>query len=324
MKLQLLIPQYNETDDVMRPMMESISTQQGIDLKKDIEVVIGNDGSDIKLSGEFLGGFSFPIRYLHYEHTGLPGTRRKLFEQADADYVMFCDADDMFLTNLAIYTILSFADKGFDALVCDFMEEVKDRKTGKILYFPHRKDGTFVHGKVYRRQFLLDNHIVWHPDVKCHEDGGYNTLALKVAKVVKYCQIPIYLWKWRDGSICRKDPLYVPKTYTRMIHSNAWLIKDFLDRGMEEEAKYHAAVLVYGTYFMLNKPIWLDPLNVKYRYETERCFKEYYREHRELFRSIDPEVEKKIIRGTKRRVLMEGVLLEEFTFDEWIRHIEEL
>ena len=38
---------------------------------------------------------------------------------------------------------------------------------------------------------------------------------------------------------------------------------------------------------------------------------------------IDPEVEKKIIRGTKRRVLTEGVLLETFTFDEWIRHIEE-
>ena len=37
MKLQLLIPQYNETDDVMRPMLESIATQQGVDLASDIE-----------------------------------------------------------------------------------------------------------------------------------------------------------------------------------------------------------------------------------------------------------------------------------------------
>ena len=29
-----------------------------------------------------------------------------------------------------------------------------------------------------------------------------------------------------------------------------------------------------------------------------------------------------IIAGTKRRVLKEGVLLEKFTFDDWIRHIE--
>ena len=324
MKLQILIPQYNETKEVIRPMLESISTQQGVDLKNDIEVIIGNDGSDVKLPLDFLGSFPYSIRYLHFEHSGLPGTRGHLFDAASADYVMFCDADDMFLTSLALYTILAYADRGFDALICDFMEEVIEKKTGTSIFFPHKNDCTFVHGKIYRRQFLLDNHIVWHPDVKCHEDSGYNLLAIKVAKEVRHCRIPLYLWKWRDGSICRKDPLYVLKTYTRMIYSNGWLVKDFLDRGMVEEAKFHACSLVYGTYFMLNKPIWLDPMNTKYRFETEKCFQEYYRKHRDLIRSVDPAVEKRIIQGTKRRVLKEGVILEQFTFEEWIRHIEEL
>jgi hypothetical protein len=116
----------------------------------------------------------------------------------------------------------------------------------------------------------------------------------------------------------------VPKTYTRMIYSNSWLIKDFLDRGMVDEARYYCAVLVYGTYYMLNKPIWLDPLNVKYRYETEKCFKEYFSSHKDLFSSVDPKVRREIIAGTKRRVLKEGVLLEKFTFDEWISHIANL
>ena len=324
MKLQLLIPQYNETEDVIRPTLDSIRTQQGVDLKKDIEVLIGNDGSDFKLSEEFLGSFPFSIRYEQFDHSGLPGTRGRLFDLATADYVMFCDADDMLLTNIALYTIFAYTDKGCDALVCDFMEEVMDKKSGRSLFFPHKKDSTFVHGKVYRRQFLLDNHIVWHPDVKCHEDSGYNCLALKVAKDVKHCQIPIYLWKWREGSICRKDPLYVPKTYTRMIHSNGWLVKDLLDRGMVDDARYYVAVLIYGTYYMLNKKIWLDPMNAKYRYETEKCFQEYFRKHKILFQSIDPKMRNRIIAGTKRRVLNEGVLLEQFTFDEWIRHIEEM
>lgn len=124
--------------------------------------------------------------------------------------------------------------------------------------------------------------------------------------------------------ICRKDPLYVLKTYTRMIYSNGWLVKDFLDRGMVEDAKFHACCLVYGTYFMMNKPIWLDPMNAKYRYESEKCFQEYYRKHKDLIRSVDPAIEKRIIQGTKRRVLKEGVILEQFTFDDWIKHIEEL
>lgn len=324
MKLQLLITQYNETDAVIRPMLESISAQQGVDLAHDIEVIIGNDGSDIRLSEEFLGSFSFPVRYVRFDHSGLPGTRKNLFDMATADYVMFCDADDLFLTNLALYTILAYADTGFDALVCDFMEEVKDRKTGRSVFYPHKNDGTFVHGKVFQRQFLLDNGIVWYPDVRCHEDSCFNSLALKVAKDVKHCHIPLYLWKWREGSICRKDPLYVPKTYVHMIYSNDRLVKDFLDRGMMEDAKYYVALLVYGTYFMLNKPIWLDPMNAKYRYLTEKCFQAYFGKRRSLFLSVDPRVRDNIIRGTKHRVLREGVLLEKFTFDSWIKHIEGL
>lgn len=69
---------------------------------------------------------------------------------------------------------------------------------------------------------------------------------------------------------------------------------------------------------------WLDPMNAKYRYETEKCFQEYFRQHKVLFQSVDPRVRNHVIAGTKRRVLKEGVLLERFTFDEWIRHIEEL
>lgn len=324
MKLQLLITQYNETEDVIRPMLSSIATQQGVDLEKDIEVIIANDGSDVKLPMEFLGGFSYPIRYIQCEHSGLPGCRQHLLDTATADFVMFCDADDMFISNLALYTILALADRGFDALVCDFMEEVQDRKTGRSVFFAHKHDHTFVHGKVYRRQFLLDNGIVWHPDILCHEDSCFNLLALKVSKNNRHCSLPLYLWKWRDNSICRSDSWYVPKTYIHMIRSNDQLIEDFLERGMVEEARYYAAVLLYGTYYMMNKPVWLDPMNTQYRYKTEKRFQEYYRKHRELIRGIDPKVEKEIIQGTKRRVLMEGVLLEKFTFDDWIRHIEEL
>ena len=65
MKLQLLITQYNEIEDVIRPMLTSIETQQGVDLKKDIEVIIANDGSDVKLSGDFLGSFSFFRKAYH-------------------------------------------------------------------------------------------------------------------------------------------------------------------------------------------------------------------------------------------------------------------
>ncbi len=324
MKLQLLITQYNETEAVIAPILRSIEVQQGVDLKKDIEVVIGNDGSDVKLSEEFLGSFSYPIIYKHYEHSGLPGCRQNLLDDATAEYVMFCDADDMFLNNTALHIIFSFIEKGFDAFVCDFFEEIVDQKTKKSRFAPHRKDHVFVHGKIYRRQYLIDNGIVWHPELGCHEDSCFNILAQSLTKNLVHCKVPLYLWKWRDNSICRGDELYVPKTYVCMIDSNELLIRDFLDRGRIEDAKKHAVILTYGTYYMLNKQIWRNPLNVKYRYLTEKRFQEYYQKHRDLIRSIDPRLEQEIIRGTKQRVLGEGVLLESFTFSAWIKHIEEL
>ncbi len=324
MRLQLLITQYKETEDIIEPMLTSIETQQGVDLKKDIEVIIGNDGSDVKLSRSFLDSFSYPIRYNDYGHEGLPGCRKNLFNDSTAEYVMFCDADDMFINNLAFNIIFQYIEKGFDAFVCDFIEETVDRKTGKSRFVPHKKDQVFVHGKIYRRQYLLDNGIVWHPDIRCHEDSCFNILAQSLAEDFQYCPIPLYLWKWRAQTICRGDALYVPKTYVHMIESNERLIEDFLNRGRVEDAKKHAVILTYGTYYMLNKPIWRDPMNVKYRYLTEKRFQEYYRTHKELIRSINPRVEQNIIRGTKTRVLGEGVLLESFTFDAWIRHIEGL
>lgn len=323
MKLQILIPQYNETDDIVCNMLDSIKIQQGIDFN-DFEVLFGNDGSDIKLSEELFKQYPFSIKYFQYEHTSPAGTRQKLFEEATADYVMFCDADDMFLSILALNVIFSFIQKGFDALISDFMEEIHDKKNDRILFVPHLKDQVFVHGKVYRRQHIIDNKIEWKADIRYHEDGSYNLLAIHTAKTLKHCNMPIYLWKWRDNSICREDPLYVLKTYTRMIYSNAYLIQDFLDRNMIKQAKMYTATLFYGTYYMLNKPIWLDPMNSKYRYETEKCFKEYYKNHKDLFNSLDESDRNKVIAGSKRRVLTEGVMLEQFTFDEWIKHIEEL
>lgn len=323
MKLQLLIPQYNETDEIVKPMLDSIAIQQGIDFN-DIGVLIGNDGSNIQLSEDFLDSYPYSIRYFQFEHTSPAGTRQKLFEKATADYVMFCDADDMFLNVLAFCTIFYRIDREFDALICDFVEQFKDRETGEVKYITHKKDERFVHGKVYRRQHIIDNNITWREDIRYHEDGTYNILAIHLANKSAYCANPLYMWRWRDNSICRSDPLYVPKTYTRMIYSNAYLVDDFLQRDKLDEAKHQVGILVYNTYYMLNKPVWLDPMNAKYRYETELCMKEYWNNHKDLFDTMDEEMRNTVISGVKQRVLAEGVLLEKFTFDEWIKHIEEL
>ena len=322
MKLQILVPQYNETDDDVRILLSSIYTQQGIDLGSNIEVLIGNDGSITKLSRAILDSFSYHVHYSQFEHSGMAGGRKKLFEMATADYVMFCDADDMFLSNLALYKIFSFMEEGYDAIICDFLEERRD-EAGRVQFIPHKRDGSFVHGKVYRRQFLLDNGVVWYPGFEYHEDSSYNLLAVHLAKKIKLCDEPLYLWKWRDGSVSRQT-LFHMKTFTRVIYSNEYLLRDLLARGEIVAAKIYACMLMYYTYFSLNASIWHEVQNAQYLYDTEKCFQDWFRKYHDLAFNMPIQAEKQIIETTREKAVKRGLVIERITFQDWIKHIEEL
>ena len=62
-KLNILIPQYNEYESDISPLLDSIAIQQNIDFDE-IGVIICNDGSECILSDNFLESYPFEIRFL--------------------------------------------------------------------------------------------------------------------------------------------------------------------------------------------------------------------------------------------------------------------
>ena len=150
MKLQILIPQYEETDKIIKPLLDSIALQQGINFNE-IGVIICNDGSDVFLSEELLNNYPFKIEYYKEPHRGVSGTRNACLDYATAEYVMFCDADDMFYNACGLWIIFREIEVGFDSLVSVFTEETHIPNTKQITYINHEADSTFVHGKVHRR-----------------------------------------------------------------------------------------------------------------------------------------------------------------------------
>ena len=187
MKLQILVPQYKETNEIIKPLLDSIEVQQNVDLKNDVGVIIVNDGTNIHLTKEFLDKYSFNIDYYLNEHKGVSATRNACLDYATADYVMFCDADDMFYNACGLYIIFrEIINGGFDSLVSAFIEETRIPQTGEVAYINHDMDSTFVHGKVHRRQYLIDNKIRWNENLTIHEDSYFNCLCQKFAKELKY------------------------------------------------------------------------------------------------------------------------------------------
>ena len=323
MKLQILVPQYKETDEIIKPLLDSIAIQQSVDFNE-IGVVICNDGSDVFLSDELIRAYPFEIQYHKEKHRGVSGTRNACLDHATADYVMFCDADDMFFNACGLWILLREIDVGFDSLVSVFVEESHMPDTGEVIYINHDNDSTFVHGKVHRRKYLIDNEIRWNEKLTIHEDSFFNILCQNLSKEVKYCQSPFYLWKWRDDSVCRHDPKYILKTYNNLIDSNDALIDEFLSRCAQDKAAFYTAFMIFDAYYTMNKPEWINQENKEYRDATEARFARYFKKRKEMWNAISENDKMMVSNGVRSRMANEGMRMEAVTVWDWLKHIEKI
>lgn len=324
MKLQILVPQYKETDEVVKPLLDSIAIQQNVDFD-DFGVIICNDGSDVFLTDDFLSSYPYKIEYYKEEHHGVSATRNACLDHATAEYVMFCDADDMFYNACGLWIIFREIDTGvFDSMISVFVEESRNPITNEITYVNHEMDSTFVHGKVHRRQYLIDKGIRWNPNLTIHEDSFFNILCQNLSTNVKYCQAPFYLWKWRDESVCRHDPKYILKTYRNMIDSNDALIQEFIKRGVADKAAFYTAFMIFDAYYTMNKPEWINQENKSYRQDTEKRFSAYYKEYKVIWDAIPINDKMQISNGIRQRSINEGMQMEKMTIDRWLKKIEKL
>lgn len=323
MKLQILVPQYKETKEVVKPLLDSISVQQNVDMNE-IGVIICNDGSDVFLPEDFLQSYPFRIDYYKLEHGGVSATRNACLDRATADYVMFCDADDMFSNVCGLWIVFREMKTGFDSLTSLFIEETRDPQTNEPTYVNHEMDSTFVHGKVHRREYLTKNHIRFNDKLTIHEDSYFNILCQSLSPNVKYSPMPFYLWRWRDESVCRHDPKYILKTFRNMLDSNDALVDEFLSRGISDKATFYAVMMIFDAYYTMNKPEWIDQENKTYRDSTEYRFAEYYEKHKDMWTNIPINDKMMISNQVRSRMVMEGMRMEAITVDRWLEHIESL
>lgn len=324
MKFEFLIPQYRETEEVIKPLLDSIAIQQNVPMDE-IGAIICNDGSDVYLSDEFLQSYPFKIEYHKEPHRGVSATRNACLDYSTADYVMFCDADDMFYNACGLWMVFREIDNGgFDSLVSAFVEETRLPGTNTVEYINHNMDSTFVHGKVHKRAYLMDKNIRWNDSLTIHEDSYFNILCQNLSENVKYCQVPFYLWKWRDESVCRHDPKYILKTYRNMLDSNQALIKEFMRRGVHDKAMFYCVFMIFDAYYTMNKEEWLNQDNQEYRRSTELRFQSYFKEFKTMWETIPINDKMVISNQVRSRSVMEGMRMEAVTIDDWLKHIEQM
>lgn len=325
MELQILIPHWQERADEMEPMLDSLAIQQDVDFSE-FGVIIAYDGPDAApLPVEkWAEKYPFAIEHLHAPKCGVSATRNAALDASDAEYIMFCDADDMFCHVCGLHIIFREIAVGFDTLTSCFIEESHNPDTGEVTYINRDMDSTFVHGKVHRRSYLVENRIRFDDRLTIHEDSYFNILAQNLTDLAKYCPTPFYLWKWRDASVCRHDPDYILKTYNNMLDSNDALVDEFMRRGQHDKARVYACIMVMDAYYTMNKREWLDKTHADYRESVEKRFSEYFSKHKARWDALE-DVERMVISNSVRsRSIVEGMQMETVTIDDWLRHVSGL
>lgn len=325
-KLQFLTPHYKEEPWEMTPLLDSIGLQQAVNFK-DVGMIIVFDGDEATPlpEEEWKSKYPFDIEFIHAPHGGVSSARNTALDAATAEYVMFCDADDMFYNLCGVNIILRETEMGeFDSMTMNFVEETH-ATDGTVVFIPHPQDTTFIHGKVHRRMYLVENNIRFDPSLKIHEDSYFNVLARNCSQRVKYHPTSVYLWRWRDNSICRRDPLYLQKTWTQLIDSSDAMVSELDRRGIVDKAQFHCGCMVFDTYYALQTPKWKLPENKEYRRIAEKRLSKYIKKHKKKWDALTEAQIMEISRNLRERYIKtEGMPMETMAFPTWLKRVEEI
>lgn len=290
-KVDIIVPHYTEPWDVGEKLFSMIRMQRGIDFD-DIRVTIVNDGGH-RIQEEHLIGFPCIIRQIDIPHSGVSAARNAGTDAAEADWVMYCDFDDTFAGVYSLRSILEVlpAD-GMDMLWTKLV--VEDRVGGNdIIYFtPDKQKFVFTHGKLYRRQFLIDENIRFTEGMTFQEDSEFNARIIARVHHSRIGEIkspyPIYTWIRRQNSVTqsgRDDEA----TYGQF-RRNIRVTED--NKTYKEEDHYFGMVTrtAWDTWFMIN--------GTRISGETKRKimeeFRPWIRENKDAFGKVTDDILRQI------------------------------
>lgn len=207
MLLDIIVPHYNEPWEVVKPFVDMINNQKGIDFNE-FRVLIIHDGVE-KFPEKYLEG---PARIFQFEkeQAGVSAARNYGIDISDAKWVNFSDCDDCYSSVFALYLLFPVlrADEAYDIFWSPFWMII-----GNTLKVFNEYQSVFVHNKYYRRSFLNEKDIRFCERLYMSEDSAFNAVVEKRINKDRVGKIqvhePVYSWCRRPGSITMTPERYI-------------------------------------------------------------------------------------------------------------------
>lgn len=211
MKYSIIIPIYN-TEKYLDECLKSIIKNNNI------EIMLIDDDS-IDKSYEICLQYSKKydnIKVFHNDqHKGVSYCRNIGILNSESEYLIFIDSDDTIYEN-SINNVDKRINKNNDIYFLKNYKTNENKKEfiiDKNISLINTKDNYLetisslykfpgsVHGKIFRKQFILENNILFDENLVVNEDIDFVINALLKSKNVKYINEKFYKYYKRNGSI---------------------------------------------------------------------------------------------------------------------------
>lgn len=216
-KLSLIIPAYNGAKYITNALSSLVDAKDFLH-----EVILGLDhctDNTEELALKFSDTLPIKIAHVAQDLPNGPGNARQAgLDIATGDWVGFLDVDDVIPTGAIQKVMNTIKQVATAKVVVPMIIGNFTERNGKTLEtgFVHKNDSTWVHGKWYQREFLIDHNIRFAHDLYTHEDVYFNNQAINhiIGCGFSYCTLDenIYFWNQNDHSMT-SSPRYTEENF---------------------------------------------------------------------------------------------------------------
>lgn len=318
--IDVIIPAHNAKGTI-EATLASIVSQVILDK---LHITIVNDKSDYSFNYlvEQYKDICNIQEFILEENRGPGFARQYAIERTNQPFIIFIDADDVFMNVFSLANLLEAISKNEKSIMTygSFLDEVESGRyvEGVSVLF------TF-HGAIYRRKFIEENNIKFLPS-RANEDVGYNYQVLLRSDVSgKYSIDGIntftYLRKYNKNSITAKNPIkfqFLDGILGSVENRLFAFLKEDKENSLIIERGSASAVDFYYHY--------IEMLEIAPEYEKEvlKSLKHFYFSFgKYCIDNYDKDKLEDGIKSKKEAFLQDGAIFkEDFSFDDFIEKLE--
>lgn len=278
-----------------------------------VRITVVHDGTELFPDGTF-DDYPCEIHEVSIPHGGIAAARNWCIDHSDAKWIRWHDCDDCFANIYALHDIMNvLGDEKNDLLWFDVLAEIGEEKT----YLKQERDPVVIHGKIFRRQFLIDHHIRFNEELTWCEDSAFLAVVEMEIDHERIGKIrtdrPIYAWIERQGSLCNRPEIKF-KNLQSFFLRHIYVAEEFLKRGMMDQYNTMCARTIADSYYTLVKA----PGITEDKSEFERKVWAWYDEHKEPIMNCRKNDFKRALAAVNRERIDGGMITGEEII-EWIK-----